>query len=779
MIPPHSGPVARLVAVTVLVAVAVGASMLALTTLVLPGPWVREGLLGVALVAAAAAVVRGLLDSRARRRGETGGGSVVPTLVAIVVAAWFLLSRYGSPTSDPDLLVGPEHLSRVVARLGEAGEIVRGEVAPVPGTLPMALIVVGGTLTVLVLADALVGGLHWHAAAGLPLLALWAPPLVLVGDVPRTVFVVVVSALLLLLTVPVPRTAPTTRPPGAVRRAERSRAVLTSATAVVVALVAGVVASASSALPGYAGAWYQSFTTSGDAIQLAEDLDVLGSLTERSGEVVLTYTAPEDGVGPLRTYTASAFDGRRWQRGDERPGEAFAPDDLLWPDDVDRRALDGAQDVAITVGSLREDQLPVAVEPRTVTTDGTWGYDPVRDEVVGDRTDRSDTYALTVRPRDLGPEQLRGAGAGTAVDAYLEVPGTEHAEDVAEIALEVVGDADTAYDRAVALQQWLRDPARFTYSTQLPRGGTGDPVWDFLQHRTGYCVQFATTMTMMARTLGIPARLGVGFLPGDRVEEPGGATGSPQAPDGGSGASPEGAQEDSGLAVFEVTGQDSHAWPELYFEGVGWVRFEPTPSVQTGPPPQYTDPVSTDDAPTTAPQEVPTAQAEVPPTQAATAPTPTGAAVAPAPAATRSDPWPWVVAGAVTAVVVAVALTVLLARRRRTEGPVDAEQAWNRVVRSLARDGIRLPPATTPRQAPQAVVDAVVAARGQEPSADVRHGLDRLSAAVEEARYAPSRDDAAAPVDLGEVADTVVDGLTEQTAGGRASRWVDRLRPGR
>ncbi|PFG42839.1 transglutaminase superfamily protein [Isoptericola jiangsuensis] len=764
MIPAHAGPLARVVAAAVLVAVAVGASMLALTTVVLPGPWVREGLVGVAVVAATTCAVRCVLDSRARRRGEAGGGAVLPTLAGVVVTGWFLLSRYGSPTSDPDLVVGPEHAERLVARLGEAGEIVRAEVAPVPGTLPLALLVVGGALAVLLLADLLVGGLHWHAAAGLPLLALWAPPLVLVGDVPRAVFVVVVAALLLLLTVPPPRTAPATRPPGAVRRAERSRAVLTSATAVVVALVAGAVASASSALPGYAGAWYQAFTTSGDAIQLAEDLDVLGSLTERSGEVVLTYTAPEEGVGPLRTYTASAFDGRRWQRGDERAGEAFAPDDLLWPEDLDARGLDAPRSVTVTVGSLREDQLPVAVEPRAVTVDGTWGYDPVRDEVVGDRTDPAASYTLTVRARELGPDRLREAGAGTAVDAYLEVPATEHADDVADLAREVVGDAGTAYDQAVVLQRWLRDPSRFTYATELPRGGTGDPVWDFLQHRTGYCVQFATTMTVMARTLGIPARLGVGFLPGEAVEAP---------------------TQDDDTQVFQVTGQDSHAWPELYFAGVGWVRFEPTPSVQTGPPPEYTEPARGDAAPGASPQPVPTGVQEVPPTRAATEPTPTGSAAATAPTTSRNPERPWVVGGVVAVVVLAAAgAALLLTRRRRADGPPDAEEAWGRVVRSLARDGIHLPPATTPRQAPQAVVDAVVAARGDRPSAEVRDGLERLSSAVEDARYAPppaphvedGTEVEPEEVDLGEIADAVVDALAQGGSARRGPRaWLGRL----
>ncbi|WP_277212797.1 transglutaminaseTgpA domain-containing protein [Isoptericola croceus] len=749
MIPAYAGPTARLVATTVLVAVAVAASMLALTALVLPGDWVRTGLVGIALVAGATGLTRALLErrSRGRRYQDTAGGSVVPTLAGTAVAAWYVLSRYGAPTSQAQLIVGPDGAGRVLERLGDAGEIIRSEVAPVPGTLPIALLTVGGTLAVLLLADALAGGLRWPAAVGLPLLALWCPPLVLVGEVPTFVFVAVVTALLLLLSVAgADRRRPgPERPPASVRRAEGARSVVTTAAAVVVALAAGLVAAVSSNLPGYAGAWYQSFTTTGDTIQLAEDLDVLSSLTERSDEVVLTYTGVEDHVGPLRTYTATAFDGRRWQRGDERTGQPFTPEEVLWPGDLDTGGLGERQDLSITVGALRDDQLPVSLEPRRVDVGGTWGYDPLRDEVVGDRTDVGDVYTLGVRPRDLDPEILRDAGPGIAEDAYLTVPETAHSEDVASLAAEIAGGSRNAYDQAVALQQWLRDPGEFTYSTQLPRGGTGDPVWDFLQHRTGYCVQFATTMSVMARTLDIPTRLGVGFLPGDAVENP---------------------RTDE--TRWQVTGKESHAWPELYFEGVGWVRFEPTPATQTGAAPEYTTDVVDAPADAAEPREVPTPAAEQPEqTDRPAEPTEPAVAVEPEPESTLPV-WAWVVV--VTALLAGAGSTAFfLLRRRRDAVPVDAESAWQRVITALAREGVTLPPPTTPRQAPQAVVDAVARARGTEPPREVRDDLTTLAEAVERSRYA-GPDEPSEPggqdgseADLADVAARVTERLSART----------------
>jgi hypothetical protein len=91
-----------------------------------------------------------------------------------------------------------------------------------------------------------------------------------------------------------------------------------------------------------------------------------------------------------------------------------------------------------------------------------------------------------------------------------------------------------------------------------------DAVEAFLTDRRGYCVQFASTMALMARALDIPARVAVGFLPGEQVQ-PG---------------------------MYEIRADDAHAWPELYFEGVGWVRFEPTPSSRTGLPPSWAVPQS-------------------------------------------------------------------------------------------------------------------------------------------------------------------------------------------
>ncbi|MCK9795544.1 transglutaminaseTgpA domain-containing protein [Isoptericola sp. 4D.3] len=741
MIPAHAGPTARTVASGVLVAVAVAASMLALTSIVVPGGWTRAGLVGIVMVSVTTVGSRVVIERRARARGlrARASGSAWPSVLGGVVAAWLVLARFGGPTADPTVFVTPEHVARVVARLGEAGEIARSEVAPVAGSVPMGLLAVGGTLLVLLLADALAGALRRPAAVGLPLLALWCPPLVLTGRVPWGVFVVTVTALLLLLTLDGPlvaRSRRQERTPAPVRRAERSRAVATTAAAAVLAIVAGLVGSASAALPGGPTGWYRAFTTTGDTIRLAEDLDILRSLTERSSSVVLSYdTGSESDAGPLRSYTATAFDGRRWQRGEERGGREFAAGEVLWPDDPPAGEA-APRAISIAVGELRDDKLPLTIDPREVEAGdaggGQWGYDPARDEVVGGLTDAGDSYTLTVHERDLDPAVLRDAPAADLDAVYTQVPDTVHAGDVEEAAREVVGPAETTYDQAVALQRWLRDPTRFTYSTTIPRGGTGDPVWDFLQHRTGYCIQFATTMVVMARSIGIPARLAVGYLPGDRTGE----------------------------TTWEVTGQDSHAWPEVYFPGAGWVRFEPTPAQQTGSAPAYTMPRVQGD-----PAAVPTANdlRDRRPTAASTptedaSPTASSVVAATSVVDTGLPAWAWITSG--TLLVALAGGLVLLARRRRAAQELDPEIAWQQVLTRLASGGVQLPPATTLRRAPGAIASAVTSRSGRELPPEVLEDLAALADATESGRYArePRRPE---PEELERLTGSVTAGLDE------------------
>jgi len=132
---------------------------------------------------------------------------------------------------------------------------------------------------------------------------------------------------------------------------------------------------------------------------------------------------------------------------------------------------------------------------------------------------------------------------------YLQLPDTS--PRVAVLAREVTSAASTPYGRARAIEQHLR--RSYQYSLDVRTTVSADPVEDFLfTRKTGYCEHYATAMVVLLRTLGIPARLVTGFLPG--------------------------AWNDFGN-YYTIRQQDAHAWVEVYFPRSGWVTFDPTPSV--------------------------------------------------------------------------------------------------------------------------------------------------------------------------------------------------------
>ena len=150
----------------------------------------------------------------------------------------------------------------------------------------------------------------------------------------------------------------------------------------------------------------------------------------------------------------------------------------------------------------------------------------------------------------LQAEALRTAGLSypqEILDTYLQVPKLD--DRIPKLAREIAGRATTPYDQAAAIEIYLR--TRFGYTLQQPDPPPADPLAHFLFRRqTGHCEYFATAMTVLARTLGIPARYVNGFLPGE--------------------------YNDVGDSYI-VRGSDAHSWVEIYFPGYGWIPFDPTP----------------------------------------------------------------------------------------------------------------------------------------------------------------------------------------------------------
>ena len=157
--------------------------------------------------------------------------------------------------------------------------------------------------------------------------------------------------------------------------------------------------------------------------------------------------------------------------------------------------------------------------------------------VAGADLDADELGALTALPAVCGVGQ-------STLDGCWNPMLTELAERLTE-------GLDDDYARVLALQAFFLDPANFTYDLNVSQTHSVASMEDFVTTvRRGYCEQFAATFTALARSLGIPARVAVGFTWGDWDEQRG---------------------------AFVVRGEHAHAWPEVYFAGVGWVTFDPTP----------------------------------------------------------------------------------------------------------------------------------------------------------------------------------------------------------
>ena len=132
---------------------------------------------------------------------------------------------------------------------------------------------------------------------------------------------------------------------------------------------------------------------------------------------------------------------------------------------------------------------------------------------------------------------------------------------IGDIALEVTAGSTTPLEEMLAIQNHLRS---FTYDERArPGHGVNDMLYFLEDSQTGYCEQFAAAMAVMARALGYPARVAIGFLPGERQED----------------------------GRFRITTSQVHAWPEVHFGDYGWLPFEPTPG-RTNPSAQYLLPPS-------------------------------------------------------------------------------------------------------------------------------------------------------------------------------------------
>ncbi len=210
-----------------------------------------------------------------------------------------------------------------------------------------------------------------------------------------------------------------------------------------------------------------------------------------------------------------------------------------------------------TQNAVRFDRVVVERKSPTVPDVTAWRFTEPLEE--------NGNYVMRALVSDATYAELGRAGiaySGFIKDHYLQIPSTLP-ERVRELAADITEDAASPLDKALALQDWLRGP-ELTYSQDIDKPPSDeDAVDNFLfETKTGYSDYYASSMAVMLRSVGVPARLAAGYAPGE-------------------------AQSDTRRRA--VRDSDSHGWVQVYFPGYGWIDFEPTPAwplPERGPAPQ-------------------------------------------------------------------------------------------------------------------------------------------------------------------------------------------------
>ncbi len=728
----------------------------------LTGSWFLPTAFGVLVVGAGCEVARRMAASR----------STVPVGGAAALLAYLLL-RY---THD-QALFGVVPWTASVDRLGELAASGRADInryqAPIGVSPGIELLTVGGVGLIALLVDTLAVTWRRAALAGLPLLVLYTVPTAVAPDgVSWVAFALCGIAFLTLLLAesrervsrwgrPMRYTAERTNYRPEVETAplgQVGRRV--GATALGLALVVpAVLPDLTASSFGFGGSGFGRGGGGGREVTVINPILELGSnLRQGENTPLIRYRGKPT---YLRLVGLDDFTGETWSPSDLKVSrdENDVEKGLTTPPGLSPSIARTKRAHQVEVFDLDQQWLPLPYPTTRVRSiDGTWLYDPSTFNVFGEN---SSTRQISYRTSSLSVEpsadQLAAASPSvpSSMRRYLELPKDLDPSIQAQ-AVQVVGDARarTNYARALALQDWLRGPD-FTYSQTIDSSGAGDKngsaaIVAFLAGKRGYCVQFASTMAVMARSLDIPARVAVGFAPG--------------------------VQQDNGSYVVGV--HDAHAWPELYFPSVGWVRFEPTPGGPPGvAPPSYateqpgggtpTDGQSAEPTPTSTSTSDPAANPRLR-EDVLDQPTAGGGGIGAGPV--RIPVLPFVIGLAVLVLVAVPAFTRVLLRRRRwadaSTPTAVALAAWSDLQDTLVDNGYDWDPADPPRRGAARLV-------GQrhlvgEPAAAVH----RLAAATERARYAPEM----TPVgDLRADVDTVRGALSADAS--RPARWRARFLP--
>jgi transglutaminase-like putative cysteine protease len=564
---------------TLAAAVATIAASVSLYPIFTGSLWFFAGVASVAVVAAAGTA------TRVRRLPW-------PVAVAGQAVALLLWLNLAFSNARSFLHLLPTFASiAALAHLVSAGFAESSKYAPpVPELRGMVLLAAAGIGITALLTDLIAVRLQSAALAGLPLLLLFTEPFTLSvsrGFAGTTVaFIAGVAGYLALLSSegrdrireweqpdPDTRSAPDTRPLAAAgRRVGFASVVLALCLPLfmpglhVTRLFGGQPGIGGNAGGGHGGA----ATGFPDP-----DAQLSSELHASKATPVLTYSTLAAIPDYLQIYVADQLTDHGW--------DMFSVPETLVPvsprlpaapgldSDVGLSKVTTSITIASGIGQDQLSALPVPYPATSVTAPGTLRADKTTLMVLDYGVALSNLHYTVTSESNDPPESLLEAAPpppASITNLYAKVPASY--EPLRALAESVVSkaNADNPFTEAVALQNWLSG-GTFTYTLSAQPVENAADLTRFLKvTKAGYCQQFAFAMAVLARLLDIPSRVAYGYTAGTST----------------------------GGETWQVTSHDAHAWPELYFAGYGWLRFEPTPAGDggqgTASAPLYTVPLS-------------------------------------------------------------------------------------------------------------------------------------------------------------------------------------------
>ena len=317
-------------------------------------------------------------------------------------------------------------------------------------------------------------------------------------------------------------------------------------------------------LPRSSAGYWNAYSTNSEIATGFSDRVQLGQIgvIQQSSSVVMHIQIDGDSHGlydlKWRGVTLNLFDGRSWSNPHQqhvlvrsRNGPFVLSPANQEPDASQRgsrivryRVL--MEPIASSVFFLAPAPITLDGNYRFVTIDGGGAvFDPDLEHPIAG-------YEAVSNIAQPSPVILRAASSDFPPEIllnYLQLPRLD--PRIAQLAEQVTASQVNNYDKAAAIERYLR--TNFRYTLQLPPVSQRDPLSSFLfQRKQGHCEYFASAMAVMLRTLRIPSRVVNGFRTGEFNDL---------------------------TSQYVVRASNAHSWVEVYFPGYGWISFDPTPSV--------------------------------------------------------------------------------------------------------------------------------------------------------------------------------------------------------